>query len=183
MAAREPAIGEPYGLLAEFETPEALVEAARRAREDGYRDLDAFTPFPVYEIFPVLRLRDRRVLWLGLFGGLFGCAMAFGMQMFTNYDYPINVGGRPLYAMSAFAVIAFELTVLFAALTPAIGMLVLNGLPRLHHPAFGAPAFHRASRDRFFLCVLATDTQFDAGKTRDFLQKLDPTSIEMVEAT
>ena len=86
----------------------------------------------------MLRLRDQRVLWLGLFGGIFGCTLAFAMQIFTNFDYPINVGGRPLYALSAFAVVAFELTVLFAALTPAIGMLALNGLPRLHHPVFGA---------------------------------------------
>ena len=128
------AAAEAYGLLAEFKTPEELVEAAKRARAEGYRDLDAFTPFPVYEIFPVLRLRDHRVLWLGLFGGIFGFALAIGMQLYTNFDYPINVGGRPLYALSAFAVIAFELTVLFAALTPAIGMLALNGLPRLHHP-------------------------------------------------
>jgi hypothetical protein len=118
-----------------------------------------------------------------LFGGLFGCALAFGMQIFTNYDYPINIGGRPLYALSAFAVVAFELTVLFAALAPAIGMLVLNGLPRLHHPVFGAPSFHRASRDRFFLCVLASDKKFDAGKTKDFLRKLDAASVEVVEAT
>jgi hypothetical protein len=183
MAVHEPTGVGPYGLLAEFETPEALVKATRRTREEGYRDLDTFTPFPVYEIFPALRLRDHRVLWLGLFGGAFGCALAFGMQMFTNYDYPINVGGRPLYALSAFAVVAFELTVLFAALTPAIGMLVLNGLPRLHHPVFGAPSFHRASRDRFFLCVLASDEKFDAGKTRDFLRKLNAASVEMVEAT
>jgi hypothetical protein len=183
MAADKPARSENYGLLAEFETPESLVEAAKRAREEGYRDLDAFTPFPIYELFPVLRLRDHRVLWLGLFGGIFGCTLAFGMQLFTNFDYPLNVGGRPLYALSAFAVIAFELTVLFAALTPALGMLVLNGLPRLHHPVFGAPAFRRASKDRFFLCVLATDAQFDDRKTRDFLRKLDPASVEMVEAT
>jgi hypothetical protein len=171
-----------YGLLAEFETPEQLVEAARKARDEGYRDLDAFTPFPVYELFPVLRLRDRRVLWLGLAGGVFGCALAFGMQLFTNFDYPINVGGRPLYALSAFAVVAFELTILFAALTPAIGMLALNGLPRLHHPVFAAPRFYRASRDRFFLCVLATDARFDAKKTRDFLKGLDPASVELVAA-
>ena len=76
------------------------------ARKAGYRDLDAFTPFPVYELFPVLRLHDRRVLWLGLIGGIFGCALALGMQFFTNFDYPINVGGRPLYALSAFAVVA-----------------------------------------------------------------------------
>lgn len=171
---------DSYGLLAEFETPEALVEAAKRTRAEGYRDLDAFTPFPVYELFPVLRLRDRRVLWLGLFGGIFGCALAFGMELFTNFDYPINVGGRPLYALSAFAVIAFELTVLFAALTPAIGMLALNGLPRLYHPVFAAPRFHLASRDRFFLCVLATDARFDTTKTRDFLEGLGPASIELV---
>ena len=119
-----------YGLLAEFETPEALLAATQRAQKAGYRELDAFTPFPVYEIFPMLRLRDRRVLWLGLFGGIFGFCLALGMQLFTNWDYPINVGGRPLYALSAFMVVCFELTVLFAALTPAVGMLALNGLPR-----------------------------------------------------
>jgi hypothetical protein len=177
------AAAELYGLLAEFTTPEALVDAAKRARQEGYRDLDAFTPFPVHELFPVLRLRDHRVLWLGLFGGLFGFAVAFGMQLFTNFDYPINVGGRPLYALSAFAVVAFELTVLFAALTPAFGMLALNGLPRLHHPVFGAKAFLRASKDRFFLCVLASDAQFDARKTKGFLDTLDPASVELVETT
>src|SRR5215218_1091819 len=125
MAASKPhanksARNEHYGLLAEFETPESLVEAAKRAREVGYRDLDCFTPFPVYELFPVLRLRDHRVPRLGLIGGLFGCAIAFAMQLYVNFDYPINVGGRPLYALSAFAVVAFELTILFAALTAAI---------------------------------------------------------------
>ena len=174
---------DAYGLLAEFKTPEALVEAARRAREEGYRELDAFTPFPVYELFPVLQLRDNRVLWLGLFGGIVGCTLAFAMQLFSNFDYPINVGGRPLYAVSAFAVIAFELTLLFAALTPAFGMLALNGLPRLHHPVFGAKTFSRASKDRFFLCVLASDAKFDNRGTRDFLNGLDPASVELVEAT
>jgi hypothetical protein len=171
-----------YGLLAEFETPEALLAATQRAQKAGYRDLDAFTPFPVYEIFPMLRLRDRRVLWLGLFGGIFGFCLALGMQLFTNWDYPINVGGRPLYALSAFMVVCFELTVLFAALTPAVGMLALNGLPRLHHPVFSAPRFYRASRDRFFLCVLASDEKFDPRKTRDFLRGLKPNSVELVKA-
>jgi hypothetical protein len=169
-----------YGLLAEFENPEALVEAAKQARAEGYRDLDAFTPFPVEELNSVLRLHDRRVLWLGLIGGFLGFAMAMAMQMFTNFDDPVNVGGRPLYALSAFAVIAFELTVLFAALTPAIGMLAMNGLPRLHHPVFNGSHFARASRDRFFLCVLATDARFDTRKTGDFLKTLDPASVELV---
>jgi hypothetical protein len=171
---------DAFGLLAEFETPEALIAAAREARAQGYRNLDAFTPFPVPELYGVLRLRDRRVLWLGLFGGIFGFTLALAMQIYTNFNDPVNVGGRPLYALSAFAVIAFELTVLFAALAPAIGMLALNGLPRLHHPVFGARHFLRASRDRFFLCVLAEDTKFDQRDTARFLRSLDPLSVELV---
>jgi hypothetical protein len=176
-------MAEPFGVLAEFETPEALVAAARETRAQGYRALDAFTPFPVPELDSVLRLRDTRVLWLGLFGGIFGFALALAMQLFTNFDYPVNVGGRPLYALSAFAVIAFELTVLFAALAPAIGMLALNGLPRLHHPVFGASSFARASKDRFFLCVLATDAKFDSRATAQFLRSLAPASVELVAAS
>jgi hypothetical protein len=173
-------MAEPFGILAEFKTPEDLVTAAREAREQGYRKLDAFTPFPVPELNPVLRLRDYRVLWLGLAGGIFGFALALAMQMYTSFDYPMNVGGRPLYPLSAFGVVAFELTVLFAALTPAIGMLALNGLPRLHHPVFGARAFARASKDRFFLCVLASDAQFEPRETTRFLHPLDAETVELV---
>jgi len=173
---------DAFGLLAEFETPEALIEAARETRAQGYRNLDAFTPFPVPELYPVLRLRDSRVLWLGLSGGIFGFMIASGMQLFTNFDYPINVGGRPLYALSAFAVVAFELTVLFAALFAAIGMLALNGLPCLHHPLFSARAFASASKDRFFLCILAEDRKFDQRETTQFLRTLDPASVELVQS-
>lgn len=174
-------MAEPYALLAGFATPEALVKAARAARAEGYRALDAFTPFPVEELYPVLALRERRVPRLGLYGGLFGFALALAMQLYTNFDYPINVGGRPLYALSAFAVIAFELTVLFAALAPAIGMLALNGLPRLNHPVFAAPSFKLASRNRFFLAILARDPRFELGETQRFLAALDPLCIEEVE--
>jgi hypothetical protein len=169
-----------YGLLAEFGSPEALLAGARKAREEGYRVLDAFTPFPVDGLAQVLDLHERRILRLGLFGGCFGFAVAIAMQCATNWSYPINVGGRPLYALSAFAVVTFELIVLFAALLPAFGMLVLNGLPRLHHPVFAAPRFHLASRDRFFLCVLANDPMFDESVTAEFLRSLQPASIELV---
>jgi hypothetical protein len=175
-------MAEPYGLLAEFGTPEDLIAAAKEARARGYRALDAFSPFPVYELKSVLRLHDNRVLKLGLIGGITGAAVAFGMQLYTNYNYPINVGGRPLYALSAFAVIGFELTILFAALFAAIGMLALNGLPRLNHPVFAARNFHRASRDRFFLCVLASDPKFDRGVTRKFLRGLGAKNVELVES-
>src|SRR6476660_451823 len=159
-----------YGALAEFDSPETLVEAARQVRREGYRDLDAFTPFPVEELTKILRIRDRRVLWLGFLGACFGATLALAMQAFTNWDYPINVGGRPMYAWSAFAVVTFELTVLFGALVPAFGMLAMNGLPRLHDPIFAAPRFHLASRDRFFLCVKSKDNKFDEQATPRFLQ-------------
>jgi len=178
MAERE----DLYGLLAEFDGPEALVEAARRARAEGYSVLDAFTPFPVEELNDVLQLKDSRVRVMGLAGGIFGFAIALAMQSYTNFSYPIEVGGRPLYAWSAFAVVAFELTVLFGALVPAIGMLALNRLPRLNYPMLAAPRFHLASKDRFFLCIKAADARFDAGATERFLKSLAPCSVEQVPA-
>jgi hypothetical protein len=172
----------PYGMLAEFKSPEALLEAARRSRDAGYLDLDAFTPFPVPELADILRFRDRRVLWLGFIGAWTGFLIALAMQMFTNFDYPINVGGRPLYPLSAFAVVGFELTVLFAAAFTTIGLFALNRLPRLNYPVFAAPRFHLASRDRFFLCVHGRDPRFDESKTRRFLETLGAESVELVPA-
>jgi hypothetical protein len=169
-----------YGLLAEFDTPDALIEAARQARREGYRQLDAFTPFPVEELTKILRLRDQRVPWLAFLGACFGAALALAMQAYTNWSYPIDVGGRPLYALSAFAVVTFELTVLFGALAPAFGMLALNRLPRLHDPVFSASRFRLASRDRFFLCIKADDSQFDEEKTTSFLGGLGACSIQVV---
>jgi hypothetical protein len=169
-----------YGVLAEFESPEDLIAAARRARREGYRRLDAFTPFPVEGLAKILHIRDNRPLWLGFIGACSGALIAIAMQAFTNWDYPINVGGRPLYAWSAFAVVTFELTVLFGALVPAFGMLAINGLPRLNHPVFAAPRFHLASRDRFFLCVRGEDAKFDRNATPRFLRSLGASSVEMV---
>jgi hypothetical protein len=171
-----------YGILAEFKTPEALLEAARRARQEGYRRLDAFTPFPVEELPAVLELHDRRVPLLGMVGGIIGFAVALTMQLYFSFDYPLDVGGRPLYPLTAFAVVTFELTILFAAAFTVVGMLAMNGLPRLSYPVFAARRFHLASRDRFFLCVEAGDPRFDAEATQRFLETLGPESVELVAA-
>lgn len=169
-----------YGLLAEFESPEALTAAAKKAREAGYRRLDAFTPFPIEGLARTLRLPRPKISWVGLIGGCSGCGFAFLMQCFTNYDFPLNVGGRPLYAFSAFAVVMFELTILFSALSMIVAMLWQNGLPRLNYPLFAAKQFHRASKDRFFLCVGADDGKFDKDRTSGFLQELGASSVESV---
>lgn len=169
-----------YGLLAEFNSPEALTAAAKKAREAGYRRLDAFTPFPVEGLAQILHLPRPKISWVGLVGGFSGGGFAFLMQCYTNYDFPLNVGGRPLYPFSAFAVVMFELTILFSALFMIVGMLWQNGLPRLNYPVFAAPRFHRASKDRFFLCVGAEDGKFDKEDTTGFLRQLGASSVEWV---
>ena len=174
-------MAEPtFGLLAEFDTPERLVEAARNIRRDGYRSVDAFTPFPIEGLARILHIRETRVHRAGLLGGLGGAAVALGVQLYTNYAFQLDIGGRPLYALSAFAVVTFELSVLGAALSAALTMLYLCGLPRLHHPVFEAERFHLATKDRFFLCVHADDEKFDTGRTSQRLDELGALSIERV---
>jgi len=169
-----------YGMLAEFDSPETLKTAVRKAREAGYRRLDAFTPFPVEGLERLLRLPRPNISWVGLIGGLVGGSVALLMQCYVNYDFPINVGGRPLYAISAFAVVMFELTILFSALSMIGVMLWQNGLPRLNHPLFGARRFHLASKDRFFLCIGAADGEFDEDRTSTFLRQVGASSVELV---
>ena len=174
-------MAEPLlGYLAEFGTAEKLVEAARSAREAGYRRLDAFTPFPVEGLADLLRFRDNRIGWLSIVGGLTGFLGMLAVQLFVNFDYPVEVGGRPVFAYPAFFVVDFEIMVLLAVLFPVIGMLVINGLPRLHHPLFGSPRFGLASDDRFFLYVDSRDPRFDADRTRTFLGSLGAWVVEPV---
>lgn len=170
----------PYGLVAEFATEDAIIDAARKVRHAGYRNIDAFTPFPLPRLARVMRIKDSRPAWLGLAGGIFGFLLAFAMQAFVSYTYPLNVGGRPLYPLSAYAVVIFELTILFAVLFLFIGLLALNRLPRLNYPVFNAPRFHLASKDRFFLCIKADDRQFDRDSTARLLREVGAVSLALV---
>ncbi|MBI2816339.1 MAG: DUF3341 domain-containing protein [Acidobacteria bacterium] len=163
-----------YGLLAEFESPEALHNAAIRARSEGYSCMDAYTPFPVEGMGAIFGSHRKRVSLITLIGGLAGGLGGYYMQHWMSaVNYPLNVGGRPLESILAFIPVTFEMAVLGAALSAFLGMLALNGLPQPYHPVFNVDQFAMASRDKFFLCIQAIDPKFDQRGTRELLEAMD----------
>ena len=171
-----------YGLMASFDSPEALIAAAGQARDSGYKKLDAYSPMPIEGLSDVIDFGRSTLPWLVLFGGITGAIAGYGLQYFTSViDYPWNVGGRPLHSWPAFIPVTFEVTILFAAFAAVFGMMALNGLPQPYHPVFNAPGFELASRDRFFLCIESEDPQFDTRETRQFLESLQPLEVVDVE--
>jgi hypothetical protein len=170
-----------HGLMAEFQEPNDLVVATRRAREAGYRQMDAYSPLPIEELHEALGGHHTRLPLIVLLGGLAGGIGGFALQYWAAaIAYPLNVGGKPLNSWPAFIPVTFECTILVAALAAVFGMLALNGLPQPYHPVFNVPRFALASRNRFFLCIEASDPRFDLQKTRTFLETLNPREVTAV---
>ncbi len=172
-----------YGLLAEFNTPQAMVKATIAARNAGYRRMECYTPYPVEEAATALDVHRTRVPFFTLCGGLMGVTTAFLMQTWMSaISYPVNIAGRPLFSWPAFIIPAYEWTILFAGLSAAFSMLALNGLPQPYHPLFNAPNFRvGATDDKFFLCLEATDPRFDLAETRTFLEQFSAVSVVEVD--
>lgn len=167
-----------YGILGRFESSRDLVRAAKLVRSTGYRQFDAYAPFPVHGLARAIGFRSTRLPWIVLIGGLIGAFGGFSMQYWiTVIDYPLNVGGRPLNSWPAFMPVTFETTILAAALSAVLGMLALNGLPRPHHPLFAIPQFDAVARDGFFLCVEARDPSFDPPQVRSLLSDVGATEV------
>jgi hypothetical protein len=170
-----------YGVLAEFDDPNALVAATARAYREGYRRMDAYSPFPIEELHEALGGHHTRLPLIVLIGGIFGGLGGYALQYWTQaIAYPINVGGRPYHSWPAFIPVTFECTILAAALSAVLGMIALNGLPMPYHPVFNVPRFALASRNRFFLCIEAADPKFDVERTRRFLETLEPREVTTV---
>jgi hypothetical protein len=171
-----------YGLMGEFDSPEALLAAARGAFAEGFRKMDAYSPFPVEGLAEALGSYRITVPLIVLIGGIIGCLGGFFLQYWVAViDYPINIGGRPLNSWPSFIPVTFELTILIAALFAFFGVLALNGLPMPYHPVFNVDRFELASRSRFFLCIESTDAKFDRDNTRRFLETAGAQGVYEVE--
>jgi len=170
-----------HGLLAEFDTPSEILTATRRAYLAGYRNMDAYTPFPVHDLDKALGMEKNAVPFMTLLGGCMGGGTAYVLQWWINtIAYPINVGGRPLHSWPSFIPVTFEMTVLFAGFGAFFGMLALNKLPMPYHPIFSSDVYADATRDKFLLCIEATDPRFDRNETEQFLLSLNPRSVTEV---
>lgn len=171
-----------YGAVGSFNDGPELVEAARAVRELGYTKLDAFTPFPVHGIDEAMAIPRSKLGWIVLFFGALGTTTAFLMIWWTGaIDYPLWIGGKPLFAFEFSIPIMFELTVLFSAFAAVFGMFALNGLPRLYHPVFNYQKFAGATDDKFLLAIEASDPKFDAEQSARLLTTLGAHAVEVVE--
>jgi Protein of unknown function (DUF3341) len=173
--------GPTYGLMAEFDSPQELVAAAHKAYAEGYRKMDAYSPFPIEGLAEAIGFHKNSVPLVVLIGGLLGGLSAYALQYWVAViTYPTNVGGRPYHSWPSFIIVTFELTILFGGIFSAVGMLALNGLPLPYHPVFNVPAFARVTEDKFFLVLESTDPNYDPVGTRSFLSGLGPRMISEV---
>lgn len=179
---KETAEPSVFGILAEFSSEKELLEAAVKVRDEGYKATDAYSAYPIHGLLEALGKKDSLIPWFILACGLAGFAAAWGLQVFVAViDYPVNIGGRPLFSWPAFLPIVFELTVLFSAFGAVFGMIGFNGLPLPYHPLFNVEAFKSATRDGFFIGIESTDPKFDRAKTAQFLKGLKAKGVYEVE--
>ena len=171
-----------YGLMAEFESPEAMLAAAKQTYAAGYRRMNAYSPFPIEGMAEAIGFHERKLPWIVLTGGVVGCLVGFGMQYYAAViAYPINIGGRPLNSWPQWVPVTFEMTILIAVFSAVLGMLALNGLPQPYHPVFNVPRFALASRNRFFFAIEADDPKFDVVETKKFLEEISRHEVYEIE--
>ena len=169
-------------MLAEFETPAAIVEAAREVRAAGYRRFDAHTPFPVHGLDKAMAIPPSKLGWIVLAHGIVGLVGGYLLQWWTSaVDYPVLIGGKAFNSYQAWVVICFEMTILLSAFGAVFGMFKLNGLPRFFHPLLASARFRGASDDRFFLSIEGSDPGYHPARTKEFLERIGGRHVEIVE--
>jgi hypothetical protein len=171
-----------HGIMAEYSEAETLIAGIRKIRGQGYTKIEAYTPFPIEGLTEELGQPKTKIQWMILGGAIAGCVGGFGLQAWTTtMGYPLNYGGRPFFSWPAYIPVTFELTVLAAAFTAVIGMIVLNGLPQPYHPVFNVREFDAASKDKFFLVVEAEDPKFNVDAVKTALKGSGASSVHEVE--
>ena len=171
-----------FGIIAEFDDPDDLMDAAKEAYHKGYRAMDAYSPFPIHGIDDALGIPETKLPWFTLAAGVTGACTGFGLQYFASViHYPYDIGGRPYFSWPAFIPITFELNILFASFTTGLMMLALNGLPQPYHPVMNAKNFERATSDRFFLCIEHDDPLYSTAETTEFLESLSKKPLDVSE--
>jgi hypothetical protein len=174
--------GKIYGLMAEFDSPGAILAAAKQVRDAGYRRWDAFTPFPVHGMDKVMGLKNSLVGWVSLVMGAGAFLSVVVLIWYANtFDYPVIVGGKPMFSAPMTFVPSYILLIMGGAIGALLGMLGFNQLPRLHHPLLGKKRFALVSRDKFILVIGATDEKFNVTETRRLLETVGGTCVEIVE--
>ena len=172
----------PYAIMAEFDTPAAILHAAQKVRDNGYRHWDVFTPFPIHGMDGAMGMKNSIVGWFSFIGGCTGYTTGMLMIYFMNaVDYPIVIGGKPMFSPFAAFPPSYELTILFGAFGALLGMLFLNRLPRLHHPLLKNSRFAQATNDRFFVVIESSDPKYSENETRRLLETTGSKHIELVE--
>lgn len=170
-----------YGVMAEFDNTKDLLEAAHKTRNAGYRQVDAYSPFPVEGLSEAVGFPRTGLPIIVFIGGLIGCCGGFFLQYYPNVmGFPLDIGGKPFDSWPSFIPITFELTILCAALACVVGLFVLCRLPTPYHPVFNVPRFSLASQDRFFLCINSKDPRFNVEEVRRFLEELNPREVNVV---
>jgi len=171
-----------YGLIAEFDSPAAILHAAEKVRDAGYHRWDTFTPFPVHGMDKVMKLGNSPVGWVSLAMGAGAFVSVVGLIWFSNaFDYPLIVGGKPMFSPPMTFVPAYIMLIMGGAIGALVGMFATNQLPRWHHPLFKNPRFSLATRDKFFLVIGSNDLKFSESETRKLLESLGGAHIEIVE--
>ena len=172
----------PYAIMAEFDTPAAILHAAQKVRDNGYRNWDVFTPFPIHGMDDAMGMKNSIVGWFSFIGGCTGYTTGMLMIYFMNaVDYPIVIGGKPMFSPFAAFPPSYELTILFGSFGALLGMLFLNRLPRLHHPLLKNRRFALATHDRFFVVIESSDPKYSENETRRLLETTGCKHIELVE--
>lgn len=163
---------ERRGLLASFDYLDSTVDAIHALRKAGHSEIVAYTPYPEHHIEEALGWGQSPVRVWTLVGGLTGAATGFAFTAFTSMDWPLVTGGKPILSMPAYVVIAFELTILFGALSTVIGLFINSRLPYVKPMVHYDPEF---SAGRFGLFVPVTDE--NVTQVREILEQSEPAEL------